>query len=188
MDATTYCAAVTCHYERNWPRQYSVKRHSHGPIHELPATFRVLEFASTTERDMWAYATACMSLPEDERKLELHLFSPVQSGGHVELLTAIAHYHRTGATLALGHTVNFGRPWLPGSSCSYGLISLPYLDGPLLENLQLPNSKEIVKCLWLLPITASEVEFKKRHGVERLEEIFESASINYLDPDRKSMA
>jgi hypothetical protein len=48
-------------------------------------------------------------------------------------VTAIAHFHRTGSALGLGHTVNFGRPWLPTSSCTHGLGSLPYLDGPDLE-------------------------------------------------------
>jgi hypothetical protein len=83
---------------------------------------------------MWTYATSGMSRPGDATPLELHLFSPERSEQLVELLMAIAHYHRTGSTLGLGASVNFGRPWLSGSDCSFGLISLPYLDGPALEN------------------------------------------------------
>lgn len=52
-----------------------------------------------------------------------------------------AHFHRTGSALGLGHTVNFGRPWLPGSSCTHGLVSLPYLFGPELEWLQQPSTR-----------------------------------------------
>lgn len=101
-----------------------------GPAWQLPPGFRVLVFRPNERRKMWTYASCGMSQQSDAVPLELHLFSPVQTDLHVELLTAIAHYHVTGEYLDLGHTVNFGRGWLPGSQC---LISLPYLDGPTLE-------------------------------------------------------
>lgn len=121
--------------------------------------------------------------PED--RLELHLFAPPQ--GEVacltEILTATAHYHRTGSRLGLEHSVNFGQPWLPGSKCTFGLISLPYLDGPDLERLEKPS----VRFLWLIPVTENEVAYKKKHGMEALEELFERAQFNYLDPLRPSV-
>ena len=126
-----------------------------------------------------------MSEESDADPLELHLFSPIESAEHVELLTVTAHFHRTGGRLALGHTVNFGRPWLESSECTYGLISLPYLDGPTLEVLRL-NSKT-VRFLWLVPVTQREVEFKKRHGQEALETRLEAAKFNCLDPKRSSV-
>jgi hypothetical protein len=126
-----------------------------------------------------------MSREDDDERVELHLVSPLAAPAHVELLTAIAHYHRTGAKLGCGHTVNFGRPWLPGSRCTHGLISLPYLDGPNLEVLELEAG--IVRFLWLIPITKEEVEFKKVRGLEALEARFEQASFDYLDPRRKSV-
>jgi hypothetical protein len=145
----------------------------------------VLEFAPGNKHDAWIYATCCMSLPSEERPIELHLLSPVQSDLHVELLYIVAHYHRTGARLDWSHTVNFGRPWLEGATCSYGLISLPYLDGPDLELLKL-NGPE-VRCLWLLPITEDEREFKRANGLDALEEKLECAQVNYLDPRRASV-
>jgi hypothetical protein len=126
-----------------------------------------------------------MSQPDDQTRLELHLHSPVEDDAHVELLTVIAHYHRTGKPLGLGHTVNLGRPWLPGSQATYGLISLPYLDGPDLEVMRVEGKE--VRCLWLIPITMSEVEFKKAQGFEALEERFEAAGLDYLDPKRGSV-
>ena len=114
------------------------------------------------------------------------MHSPRDSASIVELLTITAHYHRTGATLGLWHSVNFGRPWLDRSACEYGYISLPYLDGPLLENLTALGTT--AKFYWLIPVTRSEVEFKKAEGVEALEQAFENASFDYLDPARPSVA
>lgn len=85
----------------------------------------------------------------------------------------------------MGHTVNFGCPWFEKSNSEYGLISLPYLDGPLLENLQ--SSSRKIQFLWLIPITVSEVNYKKQNGLEALEQKFDEAYFNYLDPYRKSI-
>lgn len=153
-------------------------------MHKLPSDFGVLEFPPT-KKTAWIYATRCMSQPEDERPLEIHLYSPRQHYEHAELLTVIAHYHRTGSRIDLGHTINFGRPWLPGSACTYGLISLPYLDGPDLERADLAQAK--VRFYWLIPVTKEEVEFKKRRGIDELEQRFEAASLNYIDPERRSV-
>jgi hypothetical protein len=135
---------------------------------------------------MWTYATVGMSQPGDACPIELHMFSPVRSDLLVELLFATAHYHRTGASLGLDDTVNFGRPWLEGSECDHGLISLPYLDGPSLENLNAGGGS--AKFYWLLPVTRSEVDFKARFGVDALESEMERQRFNYLDPARKPVA
>jgi hypothetical protein len=103
-----------------------------------------------------------------------------------EILFAVAHYHWTAAKLGLGHTVNFGKPWLDESTCEFGLISRPYLDGPNLEIALIDNVARI-QFLWLIPITKSEIECKKRMGLDYLETRFESARFNYLDPKRESV-
>jgi len=177
--------AIELHYSRNWTGGFERARWDRGPIHDLPDAFRVLVFNHTP--GVTIHATRCMSQPQDEDRLELHLMSaPTPHGPRpelVELLTIIAHFHRTGSRLGLGHTVNFGRPWLPGSSCSHGLVSLPYLDGPDLEWLQDPR----IRFLWLIPITGAELELKKTHGLEALEERFEAKQFDYLDPRRASV-
>ncbi len=114
------------------------------------------------------------------------MFSKVQTSGIVELLAVTAHYHRTGHALDLGHTVNFGRPWMPGSSCDYGLLSLPYLDGPSLEHYKI-TERESVRFLWLIPITPLELKYKQRLGLEALEEAFEKSRFDYSDPKRVSV-
>ena len=55
-------------------------------------------------------------------------------------------------------------PWLPDSNCDHGLISLPFLDGPALENASILGQS--VRILWLIPITRAEREYKVQHGVE----------------------
>jgi len=126
-----------------------------------------------------------MSVLKEPPLLELFLLSPCKTEDHVELLTVIAHYHQTAAKLDLGHTVNFGRPWLPQSKCSFGLISLPYLFGPSLENAQAGGVA--VRVLWLVPITFEERQLKIRAGQGALEEIFERHQFNYLDALRDSV-
>lgn len=157
-----------------------------GPIHELPAGFVILEFAPRQGRAMWTYATCCMSQESDKLPLELHMFSAEESEEPVELLVATAHYHRTGSSLGLGHSVNFGKPWIDESRCDHGLISLPYLDGPKVENMILAGGK-IVKFYWMVPVTRTEVEYKKANGLESLERKFEAAKFNYVDPHRPSV-
>jgi len=185
--------AYTCdsilreHYERVWKKSATEHHWTKGPISELPSGFSVLEFAPGQGRELWTYATCGMSDASDETPLELHLFSPVRAALHVELLTVVAHYHRTGARVGLGHTIDFGRPWLPGSRCSFGLISLPYLDGPSLEILRHPLYARDVRLLWLIPITAEEQELKKGQGLAALEDRLEAANFDYADPLRSSV-
>lgn len=182
-----WALAVERHYEQIWGRpgetcEFKVPVRREG---ELPEDFQVKQYAPTHDRPEWTYATVGMSQPSDQNGLELHLFSETQSSEIVELLYFTAHFHRTEAWLGLGHSVNFGRPWVRGSGCSFGLVSLPYADGPELENgiVQLKP----VSFLWLIPITAAEREFKKRHGLEALEQRFESAGFYPPDPRRRSV-
>jgi hypothetical protein len=173
------------HYESVWQNNAIVCSFSNGPTHELPADFSVLKFPPNRHRNMWTYATCCMSAPSNSPPIELHLFSPHESEEIVELLFAAAHYHRTAAHLDLHHTVNFGRGWQEKSPCDHGFISLPYLDGPNLENLPTENGAT-TKFYWLIPITQAELDFKRKFGVEALEQQFDK-SLNYLNPMRCSI-
>ncbi len=175
------------HYQRVWNSSGVPNYWYKGPIQTLPNDFCVLEFAPTNARDMWTYATCCFWSTLDEHPIELHVFSSKQDGSIVELLTLIAHFHRNESKLDLNHTVNFGRPWQNDSTCDHGLISLPFLDGPVLEDAHIDGHKGIIKCYWLIPVTKKEVEFKKLLGIEHLEEKFEETGLNYLNPHRESV-
>lgn len=173
---------VEQHYSRCWSPSVERLQWRKGPVDDLPEDFRVLVIPRSEK--MMAYATCCMSQPEDQQRLELHLLARDREHepSIAEVLTAIAHYHRKGRPLGLGHSINFGRPWLPGSTCTHGLVSLPYLDGPSLEYM----AETKTRFLWLIPITAAEVDFKKHEGLDALEARFEEAQFDYLDPFRPS--
>ena len=180
-----WLAAIEAHYVKNWKVEPEICSFSRGPVHQLPSRFKVLAFPPHTGRTLWTYATCGMSLPSDAKRIEVHIFSPILSDALVELLHAVAHYHRTGERLDLWHTVNFGRPWLAGSQCSFGFVSLPYLDGPELENFECSDGT--AEFYWLIPITEAELELKKTEGVEALEARFEASGFNYAEPGRASL-
>ncbi len=178
----TYQNALTAHYCNMWGDFYKPQEWQQGPISEVAPYFKVLEFAPEPERDMWVYATLGFSEAADMDAIELHIFSGRQDAKIIELLTVLAYYHRTSAKLQLNDTINFGMPWQPDSLCTYGLISLPYVYGPELENATVSGRE--VKCYWLIPITEGEQEYKAAYGIEALEEKFEEEDFNFLDSGR----
>lgn len=175
-----HARALEAHYEATFGTRGDRCEWTSGPTHELPPGLHVLRYAPVQGRSMWTYATSGLS-----ESLELHVLSPRSAESLVELLTVVAHYHHTGHALGLHHTVNFGRPWLDGGTCDYGLVSLPYLDGPKFQTLTLGDTH--VQCLWLIPITRDERQFKITHGTEALEQRFEASAFNSLDPSRPSV-
>jgi len=181
-----YNRLVLNHYEDNWGSNYQIRRLEKGPMKTLSKEFCLLEYPPNAKRKMWTYATCGMSAFNDDDPIEAHIFSPNQDEIIIEILTAVSYYHKNEAKINLNHTVNFGIPWQPGSKCSYGLISLPYLDGPNLEILKI-NKSFTTHFYWLIPITPEEVNYKKKFGVEALEENFDKSGFNYLDPFRKSV-
>lgn len=181
-----YKSIIQAHYKKAWGAEGHNVNFVGGPLNELPDDFCILEFSPRKDREMWTYATCCMSQPNDKNPIELHIFSPEKSGEPVELLAAAAHYHRCAKALGVGHSVNFGKPWISQSLCEYGFISLPYLDGPELEDLSQKNSPTI-KFLWIIPITKEELKYKKEKGIEALESIFEEKGLSYINPHRSSL-
>jgi hypothetical protein len=182
---SSYASAIKEHYSRCWSADCESIKFDRGPIDDLPSAFRILRFRPRVNRTMWTYATQCMSRPVDGEGVELHMFTDGAHDEVVELLVATAHYHRTGMRLGLGHTVNFGQPWIAGSQCDRGLLSLPYLDGPALEWLERDGVK--IHFLWLVPVTGTEVAFAHRNGIEALERRFEASNFNYVDPLRPAV-
>jgi Suppressor of fused protein (SUFU) len=172
-------SSLQAHYEAFWGPG-TRKRFDRGPVADL-GEFSILYFGPSPRTSNRIYATDGMS--HGLGKIELHVVSPVSDDGLVELLTVVAHYNLT-TPVGLGHTVNLGRPWLPQSACSFGLISRPYRDGPKLENIVIDD--EAVACLWLVPITARERDFKIANGLEALEHRFDAAKLDYANPRRAS--
>jgi hypothetical protein len=180
-----WATQIERHYRTTWQVAPEACAFSAGPIHQLPHGFSVLKFPPHGARTMWTYATRCMSIPSDERPIELHMSSPCETDEVAELLVVTAHFHRTSTKLDLGHSVFFGKPWIDQSECRYGLVSLPYLDGPNLEMLH--SGPRTLNFYWLIPITSSEVEYKTRHGLDALEAEFDRSGFDYVNPQRWSV-
>jgi hypothetical protein len=184
IDNDSYEEHVIKHYESIWNAEANYYLFDKGPIQKMSSNFRILEFEPTTGRDMWTYATSGMSASNELNPIELHIFSFKRDASIIELLTAVAYYHKNTSRIGLNNFVNFGRPWQNQSICEFGFISLPYLDGPDLESMDF-NGREI-KFYWLIPVTLREKDFAIKNGIEALEEKFESG-LDYLDPLRNSM-
>ncbi|MFF3015657.1 suppressor of fused domain protein [Streptomyces sp. NPDC057939] len=161
--------------------------HEPGPERgEVPPDLRVLVVGPGPRGDGWAYVTAgCWAATEkDGHGLEFVMTAQVRDQRFIDLMAMIAHYHRGGHRLDLEHSLPIGEPWVPGSTCDHLLISLPHLHGPDLEHCPLPGGH--ARILWTLPVTAAEIEFRRRQGHEALEQLFDDAEIVPTDPFRTS--
>ncbi|MGY4740600.1 suppressor of fused domain protein [Streptomyces sp. ATMOS53] len=151
---------------------------------------RVLEVAPASRDDAWTYVSVGASADSDRpgRGREFVLMGPVRDPRFADLVAMTAFYHSGPEPhrLDVGHSVPLGEPWLPGSACDHFLVSLPYLHGPDLEHCELPNGRH-TRFLWLLPVTSSEIAFRRTHGTEALEQLFDEAGINPVDPRRTAV-
>lgn len=154
-----------------------------GPAVRELRELRIAEIAPGPKTSLWVYATVGASYARLDPRLEFILLAQAQNTRHVELVTMTAWYHRH-EKLGLGHTFPIGEPWLPGSSCTSLLVSLPFPFGPDLENCRLPDGD--VRVLWLLPITEAERSYKNKAGVEALEQRFDAVELEYWRPNRVS--
>ncbi|MFF5261892.1 suppressor of fused domain protein [Actinomadura viridis] len=154
------------------------------------AALRILEISPGPAAGGWAYATVGASLHADQRGngREFVLTAPVRDPRFADLSAMVASYHCGPKPhhLDTGHSVPIGEPWVPGSACDHFLVSLPYLHGPALEHCALSNGHH-ARFLWLLPVTSSEIAFRRTYGTEALERLFDEAAIDPTDPHRASV-
>lgn len=169
------------HYETAFGSTATAIKFDKGPVHQLPNDFCVFEVPPGSKSKVWIYATCGMSFG-DSKPIEVFLISPKKAPELVELFYAIAHFHLTGEHLDSGHTVNFGRPWLPGSRCDYGILST--MEGAKVQWANIEKKK--VHFLWLIPITKAEREYKIKFGVDALDKKFVEKDVDCEDPLRQS--
>ncbi|MFD8893963.1 suppressor of fused domain protein [Streptomyces sp. NPDC059566] len=155
---------------------------------EAVPDLRILVVSPGPRSDSWAYVTAgCWAAMEEQgHGLEFVMTARCRDQRFIDLMAMIAYYHCGGHQLDLEHSMPIGEPWVPGSACDHLLISLPYLHGPDLEHCPLPGGH--ARILWALPVTAAEIEFRRREGHEALEQLFDEAEIVSSDPFRASVA
>jgi len=117
--------------------------------------------------------------------MEFMLLAPEQSIRPPQLLRMTAWYHAdpdSSHQLGWGHTLPIGEPWLDNSICDVLLVSKPYTLGPDFEILDIGGTH--LHFYWLLPITASERDYRNNHGLDALEDKFEEAGLAYWSPLR----
>lgn len=119
--------------------------------------------------------------------IEFCFLAKERSPLHIELLAMVSHMHADpDHRLNVGHTMNLGRPVLPGSPLDHLLISLPYLLGQEFEFAHFGDGHH-AQILWVVPITENEQRFRHESGLDALEDRFEEAAIDVLDAFRPSV-
>ena len=148
---------------------------------------RVITVGPGPRTNSWTYVTAgCWAVVEHGgHGLEFVLGTPVRDPSFAALPAMVAYYHAD-HHLDIKHSMSIGAPWMPNSGCDHLLVSLPYLHGPDLERCPLRDGH--ARLLWMLPVTSSEIAFRREHGHEALEALFDEAQINPTDPHRASVA
>jgi len=178
--------SIKKHYAKQWTKNFNEVKDIEDPLFDFCPDFSVLEFPPFGSRTNYTYATCGLSTCNVSPQLEFHMFSSIRNQSIANLLASVAYYHaENNGNLGLWHSINFGEPWQGESLATYGLISLPYLDGPKFERGKF-NSKE-VSFYWIVPITEREKDYKKERGVEALEQIFEASNFDYSNANRPSL-
>jgi hypothetical protein len=158
-----------------------------GPIGTRLQAFRVRRIAPRRRSDPWVYVTVGVwQATEGNDSKEFFILSPTESPSHVEALAMVAHFHADPKyRLAIGSTMNIGRPWMDGATPDHLLVSLPYPYGPTLEHCDADGTH--VQVLWLVPITATEAAYRHESGLEALEQLLEADGVDVLSPRRLSL-
>ena len=160
-----------------------------GPVRERVPEFEVVRVGPGPRLGEWTYvSTGCwQAIHDGQHGLEFAIITRIDTPRAAELLAMTAYYHAGEASqrLDVGHTVPIGEPCLPDATCDHLLVSVPHIFGPDFEMCRWKRGH--ARLLWLLPITTAERDFKVKHGLEALEERFESEGVNYPNPARSSV-
>lgn len=159
-----------------------------GPILKSLPQFQVARIRPNSSEEPWIYISVGISeVTRNNDRLEIFILAPWEEALMVELLAMLGNYYADNklSPIKLNSIIPIGRPWIKGGRCDRLLISLPYTIGPKFEWLRVYD--ESVRFLWALPITEQESAFAAKYGVEKLEQKFDQARINPVDPYRESV-
>ena len=161
-----------------------------GPLRSRAPFFSVFEVSPTGDFPYWTYVSAGSlnhAMVADDHNVEFVIASATQDPRMVQHLAENSYYHcgPCSQRLDLGHRLPVGAPWVPGATVDATLVSLPYPYGEDLEYVQWDGRH--TRVLWLMPITTSELDFARREGNERLEQLFETNHVEFTDLSRPSV-
>jgi len=178
--------ALQEHLERWWgPTEECVWES--GPMRRERPELRVLR-AEARDDGLWLHASAGASAERQVRGTGHEVFIVARDAEPelIELVTVAAHYALFGDhDVHEGHTLNIGRPWLPGSECDHLYLSAPYLRPPAFRVLTHPLGS--AHLLWAVPITPAETAWRHVHGAEAFEQLMEDRTLDPYDVARASL-
>lgn len=180
LDERPYEQVLQEHYEFYLGRNYTTIKNTNCKMEQEYPEFAVLKFPPTLEFPMWRYTTLNMSNFDEVRPIELYVVSKEEHDFIADILTWVAYFRKKGNLLYVDDSVEIGEPWYNDSSCDCGLICYPYIETPEFKDCG------DISCLWLLPVTKTEVAFKDKYGIGELEEKFANCELNFLDYFRDS--
>jgi hypothetical protein len=138
---------------------------------------QILEVGSGPKIGLHTYVTlGCWEAVQSGGEgLEFVLSARDPDLSHAATLASVAarHCSTPAQRLHRGSVVPLGKPWTPGSSCDWLLVTFPYPYGPDFEWCRW--RRNVARLLWLMPITAA------------LERRFEESEVHFADPDRPSV-
>jgi len=149
----------------------------------------VIRVTPHSPAEPWIYLThgASLCVPGATDRFEFFILAPYENPRHVQTLAMLATARTRGdSKLDVGSSIDLGKGWIDGSICDHLLVSLPYPFGPEFETCA-AGAEGKVRYLWLLPINSRENAFLQKSGLEALEQKFEDADMDFLDPDRPSV-
>ena len=138
-----------------------------------------------------------MAIPEDlgreHARIELVLYVPEPQPEHLNLLRGCAALASEPDTwLGHGHTIPNGQPpspLFPGSELSALLLMPTVLEPDAFLSDHLTDDGDPVSFLWIVPITAAELELKLEKGLPALLQAFDEGGLSHvLDESRPSLA
>jgi hypothetical protein len=124
-------------------------------------------------------------------RAELVLYVDDPTEEYAALLRAIAHMaHDLPTWFSYGHTLAFSdsaEPLFPGSELTGFLLMVPVVQPDYWLRDELEIEGDPVNLLWVVPLTAAEMQLKLERGFEALMDVFErSAHRVVLDVNRRS--
>jgi hypothetical protein len=179
-------SAVEAHLRQGFPNQRVITQGwQTGAIAATNPDVRVLRVDPETRGGLWLHVSSGAWNAAGRRiGHEFMLVTPFKTLRAVELLAMVVYFHGV-EPLSVGDTVAIGEPWLPGSACNALLLSAPYLLDDDLWSLRFGDRE--VRFLWAIPITPDERAYVGKHGLDALEEQFETVGLEYWDAHRASV-
>ena len=178
---------ILAHYRTVWPGDPIESVHwTPGPLPSRLPELHIAKIPPSSTDESWKFATvgAWRATHQEDHGLEFVAAAGTYDSSLLLRLGMTAYYHAGPPEnrLGAGHTLSIGEGWIEGSPLDALLVSLPYPWGPKLEHCLLKDRH--IQVLWLLPIYEVERQFIKTNGLEALEQRFDDAGFNYLDPFR----